>query len=288
MATAVVAYKDLGPANAHKVADILRHHEDYDLWMKEKPAGMDEDEYLFMKASTWPDDIRPKDAPLGDNQYSHPTWHYIDTPYVVDNQPLPKPDSDEHIIQAEADNIAIVEHSTDQAERARALCWIFHLVGDVHMPLHATSMYSPTFPNGDAGGNREYIMLSSGKTTGLHNFWDGLWDADTAGNGTDADGYERTDLTKVVPIGDRVFTTYPRAHLPQLVSAPAFDDWVKESYNVCVNVVYLNGALPISTQRDAGAPLPAGYEAMAKTVGESRLALGGYRLADTLRSALGM
>lgn len=292
MATAVVAFKDLGPANAHKVADILRHHEDYDLWMKDKPAGMDEDEYLFMKASTWPDDIRPKDAALGDNQYSHPTWHYIDTPYIIGNQPLPKPDTDVHAVDAEAKNIDIVEHSSDQAERARALCWIFHLVGDIHMPLHATSMFSPQFPNGDAGGNREYIKTSTGRTTALHTFWDGLWDSDTDRPAPPTEsvpvGFGGTDLTKIEPIADRVMTTYPRANLPELATATTFTDWMKESYTVCVNFVYLNGALPISTERDAGAPLPAGYETMAKTIGESRLALGGYRLADTLRSTLGL
>lgn len=289
MATAVIAYNDLGPVKAHQVADILRHHEYYAMWMKDKPAGINEDEYLFMKASTWPDAIRSKDAPLGDHQYSRPSWHYIDNIYDLDNQPLPPASTDEHIVQAEAENIDIVEHSADQAARARALCWIFHLVGDIHMPLHATSLVSPQFPNGDAGGNAMYVTTSDGPQS-VHFFWDALWDKETVDSSgkTDFTGYVVTDPNKVLPLANRIEAAYPRANLPELASDPSFADWAKESFDIAIDDVYLHGTLQASTQKGQGPMLPPGYEAQSKRIGECRLALAGYRLADTLRSTLGL
>ncbi len=40
-------------------------------------------------------------------------------------------------------------------ERAVALAWFEHLVGDVHQPLHVTARMTAFEQQGDAGGNRE-------------------------------------------------------------------------------------------------------------------------------------
>ena len=37
--------------------------------------------------------------------------------------------------------------------KAMAYCWLFHLVGDIHQPLHCTALFSAEhFPKGDRGG----------------------------------------------------------------------------------------------------------------------------------------
>ena len=55
------------------------------------------------------------------------------------------------------------------AERAVLLCWYFHLIGDLHQPLHAASLYTPKlFPSGDKGGNE----IKFGTKMNLHHFWD--------------------------------------------------------------------------------------------------------------------
>ena len=33
------------------------------------------------------------------------------------------------------------------------LVWLLHLVGDIHQPLHCTSRFTSTQPQGDSGGN---------------------------------------------------------------------------------------------------------------------------------------
>lgn len=60
--------------------------------------------------------------------------------------------------------------TTDQ-HKAIYLCWLFHLVGDVHQPCHSTALFSQKrFPEGDRGGNLIFIK-PGGK---LHSKWDGL------------------------------------------------------------------------------------------------------------------
>jgi hypothetical protein len=69
------------------------------------------------------------------------------------------------------------DKDADPAERAKALCWVLHLVGDLHQPLHCVSLYDADFPDGDRGGNE--IKLAGAKGSGsrganLHGLWDGI------------------------------------------------------------------------------------------------------------------
>lgn len=53
------------------------------------------------------------------------------------------------------------------------LRFLVHFVGDLHQPLHAATMYSAEFPDGDLGGNYYKIQVpGSSYTTNLHSFWD--------------------------------------------------------------------------------------------------------------------
>jgi len=48
------------------------------------------------------------------------------------------------------------------------------LVGDLHQPLHVSTLFNSTFPEGDAGGNMINIIDQNGKKTTLHKYWDDL------------------------------------------------------------------------------------------------------------------
>ena len=54
-------------------------------------------------------------------------------------------------------------------------CWLFHLVGDVHQPLHTVSLFKTKYPDGDRGGNLVFVRAKrSGAILDLHQLWDGL------------------------------------------------------------------------------------------------------------------
>ncbi len=78
MVIAAEAYRQLSPALKEKVAQVLKAHPEYDRWAESFRAdnpGLDLGMFVFMKASTWPDEIRRHHE-----KYDHPHWHYVDYP----------------------------------------------------------------------------------------------------------------------------------------------------------------------------------------------------------------
>jgi hypothetical protein len=73
---AAETYRQLAPALQKKVTEILKAHPDYEKWEKSftsESANLDLPTFIFMRSSTWPDEIRRRKSP-----YNHPKWHYID------------------------------------------------------------------------------------------------------------------------------------------------------------------------------------------------------------------
>ncbi len=199
MATGSIAFDDLqrnAPATVARVVAILRQHPQYESLWKPQLAGMsepDQERYLFMLAARWPDDIR------GNGAFDHPEWHYIDYPYKPPGQPAsipaPSPPAD-NLVTAFQRNVAVIQSAAPESQKAIALCWIFHLIGDAHQPLHTVSLFTTQFPQGDRGGNLFYIRLSStsSQTENLHAYWDNLLLTDdryNAGSGARPGARER-------------------------------------------------------------------------------------------------
>ena len=127
---------------------------------------------LFMLAPRWADDIRR------DNAQHRGPWHYINFPFKPDGQPASiqtKPPQAVNIITALVDNERIVNTDTDPARKSIALTWLFHLIGDIHQPLHSVQIFTTDYPNGDQGGNLVCVRPSeTGNPINLHRLWDGL------------------------------------------------------------------------------------------------------------------
>jgi len=74
-----------------------------------------------------------------------------------------------------AENQRILVNENDAERKAIALSWLFHLVGDVHQPLHTAQLFTVEYPNGDRGGNEICVRVTQGRqATDLHRFWDGV------------------------------------------------------------------------------------------------------------------
>jgi predicted Fe-S protein YdhL (DUF1289 family) len=275
---AFVAWSQLTPKTKAQVTALLRQHPDYArTFTRETVAPAERDEQAFAIAATWPDLIRSQS--FGKSfMYARSNWHYVDIPFVVGNLPQPKPSDlswsagkePENAIQAIRKNVADLKNpSLDLVDRAVALCWVEHLIGDIHQPLHATSMFSATYPEGDKGGNSQFLTVN-GRASNLHSLWDGM-----------VGGYMAID--KVKEIAEKFEAEHPRKELEKDLADTNPDDWAKQSYEQARMVVYLDGKLQTSSKRGAGAPeLPAGYLDAAKAIAGRDATLGGMRLADTL------
>jgi len=69
----------------------------------------------------------------------------------------------------------IVMNGNDSERKTIALAWLFHLVGDIHQPLHTVQLFTVEYPQGDRGGNEICVRVTqSGQSMDLHKFWDGV------------------------------------------------------------------------------------------------------------------
>jgi hypothetical protein len=59
-------------------------------------------------------------------------------------------------------------------EKTIYLCWVMHLVSDIHQPLPCASLYCEQFPKGDKGRNDSLYRLGPRRIMNLHPFWDDL------------------------------------------------------------------------------------------------------------------
>jgi hypothetical protein len=264
------------PQALARVLNTLREHPQYaDPFVTKLVSRPPEDRdlFLFMLAARWPDDVR-RNA-----EYHRGPWHYINFPFKPAGQPATvtaPPPAEPNILTAYAENLAIVKGDGAAGEKAVALCWLMHLVGDAHQPLHTVSLFTTEYPVGDRGGNRIFIRARpGGAILNLHKLWDGLILG--AGRFTDA----RNEATRL-----RLREDLAHEKLPEL-SEQSFERWAQESFELAKRLAYLDGKSLGSPTRDNATPvLPEGYLAKAKAVAERRIVLAGYRLADVLREAV--
>ena len=277
MMIAAVAYERLTPAAHARVTRLLQLNPDYNRWT-ERASGANRDEVAFVMAATWPDEIkhepgyendgeRPSGADAARNigyadHLQHRYWHYIDLPFSVDQTPLRQPQAPNAETQIALFRKTLVSAEASDALKSYDLVWLLHLVGDVHQPLHATSRFTRSQPDGDAGGNRVALCQRPCRNE-LHAFWD------------DIPGTEKNPMVAI----------RRAAHLPQPdAHVAAIDDerqWIHESFMIAQNSVYIP---PIG---DGPGPwrIDGPYRSIAHRITGDRLALAGYRLAHVLNEA---
>jgi hypothetical protein len=277
MVSGAIAYSELqqlDPQALKQVVAILKQHPEFETrWRSQLnqvtiPARQ-QDLYLLMLAARWSDDIRQNPA------FDHPTWHYINFPYKPANQPdvvqTPSPAS-ENILTALEQNLTILRSTVPDSEKAIALCWVFHLVGDLHQPLHVVSLFSTQYPEGDRGGTRFYIRPAfQSRTISLHEFWDDLILSSVRFQTV------RNRATRL-----RLNPGHQRSELSELLD-PNIQNWAEqESYTLAVQQVYRNGTLAGSSDRNHGEVLPDDYATEVQPIAERQIVLAGDRLADLL------
>lgn len=288
---AAVAYHDLKAAGKLGVIQAvharLKKHPQYDSHLiAGLPAGADADEWVFRKAAVWPDVAR--DFP----EYHRETWHYVNKPFLL----APTPALRVAVEKAFADRTAnhgdiliaypdcrrvVRDPDAGDAERAVRLCWVFHLVGDIHQPLHAVALCTPELPAGDRGGNSTYIRPRPGVNgRNLHSHWDNL---------PQREGADPVAVAQAIRASED-FTAKQRR-------VSDVGAWAEESYAHAAASVYRFNGQPINFALRTGAAIPAdppvvatdfnGYETAALRVVRKQLLLAGLRLADALRADLG-
>jgi hypothetical protein len=277
MVTAAIAYDDVvqrDPRIIDAIMEIMTHHPErgpFEVAIG-RATGAERVRRIFLEMARWPDDIR------GGAQ-DHPSWHAAFRPVIDPESPSPVKPPDTIAYEA-FEALALSAHvaadpRAPAADRAIALCWVFHIVGDIHQPLHTAELYSKQFPDGDRYGSLEFLTdPKTGQVVNLHWYWDDLVNQQGEPDAVQARARE-------------LEMRWPRAHfaaelakdtaLPAKVSA-----WADESYALARTLAYRADRPRAMAAAEARAPSSA-YAADSTLAAEQRLTLAGYRLADLLR-----
>src|SRR5262245_16910186 len=184
---ASIAYSRLTPAERENVVTILSNHPRFQVdFVEARPENADPAEWCFQQASVWPDIARGFKGE--DAKFNHGTWHYINVPHFLSpadeqalagkvnvNQSLDAPATPEEKMNAiqtlRVTRAMLVDPNVSDRDKAVMMTWLFHLVGDIHQPLHTSALFSQKlFPNGDRGGND----IKTKQRGNLHSLWDGF------------------------------------------------------------------------------------------------------------------
>lgn len=192
---AEIAWQQMRPGQrAYCVALLKQHPRWKEDFLDNLPDNLkrgeqaDRDHWLFLHASVWPDITYRFKGRLRE-QYHRGPWHYVNYPIYLEPADASRidlsrvnratkfkgefrDDSKLNVMQAIQANLAgLADPARSDSQRAVHLCWVMHLVGDSHQPLHSAAMFTPNvFPRGCRGGNS--IRLA-GKGN-LHSLWDRL------------------------------------------------------------------------------------------------------------------
>jgi hypothetical protein len=245
---------------------------------------------LLVDSATWADDVRVAEK--------NASWHFVNIPLSADRSggsvdewcpdivpPASGGDWPGCVTKALEYNIAIVKDKSRSAiDRANALRYVIHFVGDLHQPLHDED-------NDDQGGNCTVMQIFDNPRPGnLHS----LWDSGLIQHALDAKA--TTQAAYAAELDSRFQAKY------EAMSTAKADDpvtWAWNSYALAVSVAYgnLQPSIPVEkpdpqvtcqAERDKVTALHISvgdaYYQKAMPVIDEQLATGGYRLAYLLNS----
>jgi hypothetical protein len=290
MLAALLAWEQLNePTRAWAIALLEQHPRFQHDFTDVMPPGLnaaDRARWIFARAAAWPDvarDFKGEDRA----RYHHPTWHYgtmvlpLDARQPPATRPAGPGAGEVHVVEAiELAMRQLRDASVPAPEKAVSLCWLLHLIGDVHQPCHAGSLVAPNrfpLPEGDRGANGIPIA-GEGRRNNLHSIWDGMI----------TDSRELSVLT--IRCEEMLLDpALSRAALRERTAHPSPGDWIVESADVARDAVYdfeVRGAIRLQ-EVDPKAEfqpltLSRTYFADGTLVARRRMALAGQRIADTL------
>ena len=306
MITAAIAFEEIErmrPELTEQIGLILMKHPDpspFRVAATDADTGKERARRMFIEGARWPDDAK------GTNN-DRLTWHTARFPIVAEDASQEtkdlvasrggRPVGD--AIAALGLQVSVMANPEAGAdERALALSWLLHILGDIHQPLHVTDYYSADYPTGNGAGALSYVwdpMQDSAMP--LHVLWDSNSLRSTAIE--DVDRYAAEFVEK-----------YPRSSFPQLTiyNGPAdFEAWAREAHQIAVDFIYssdlefvkdpdqnqdqaqvvlkmvkymLYGISPLEEAPE----VPADHWAELQEHAHRQVTLAGYRIADVIIS----
>jgi hypothetical protein len=290
----LLAFDLLTAEEQKKLVAIMERHPRYaeDFSPPEKlPNDTEVMRWQVGRIGYWPDVARKQPA------FHRSTWHYELGPSLVigsvpatPDRPGPTPDGagleTQELYASQAVQMCrriMADESARVEDRAIAMCWVSHLVADMHQPCHAGSLYMEGVfeeADGDRGANR----IPTQQRQNMHALWDQLLGQDWTLNGTRKRIVELRSDASLVSIAEKS-VTMDGGMDPQT--------WLSESRQDAISHVYRSEVLdPLQqvVQRLVDKPevidLPEAYLKDAGAVAQRRAMQAAYRLAEAWKAGL--
>jgi hypothetical protein len=235
----------------------------------------------FITTGPWPDDLKVEGVRTYD------TWHYTNLPHNRDGISIQEPPEIDVIWAISQMTRVLRSPLSRKIEKARHLSFLVHFVGDIHQPLHSTTVYSNRLPGGNVGGN---LFSLDGEWSNLHMLWDdgcGFLSSynDINPYGEPKDPLSEDEIERVRSLAEDLIREYPR----DSIAGIEWDDpdfWALESHKLALDYGYYGINSVDESGRDVrifpGATPTELYLKEGQKVVKQRLATAGYRLADLL------
>lgn len=290
----LLAFDLLTPDEQKKLVAIMERHPRYaeDFSPPEKlPNDTEALRWRVGRIGYWPDVARKQPA------YNRSTWHYELGPSLVigsvpsvPDRPGPTPEGvgleTQELYASQAVQMCrriMADSSARVEDRAIAMCWVAHLVADMHQPCHAGSLYMEGVfeeADGDRGANR----IPTKQRQNMHALWDQLLGQDWTLNGTRRRVVDLRSDAALVSIAEKSVTMDGGLD-PQT--------WLSESRQDAIAHVYRPEVLSSLERVSRGlvakpevVDLPEEYLRGAGAVAQRRAMQAAYRLAEAWRLSL--
>jgi hypothetical protein len=304
MITAAVAFAEIERMRPELIGPIgllfLAHPDPAPFWVAAGDAkGKERVRRMFLESARWPDDSKF-------TSNDRLAWHTARWAIVAEDAPPEARAAAERrggkpagqAIEALVLNYAVLANpEASPGERALALSWVMHIVGDIHQPMHVSDLFSEDFPEGNAAATLSYVGDPMGTTIPLHILWDSNF-------------LRSPNLDSVSVRAQEFLVEFPRSSYPELTGGPdwaeAFAGWAWDSHQEAVTWAYGIETVPdpnmdqdadqlvanmvrfilegVSPVEEAPA-VPGEYWERLQHVAARRITLAGYRIADLVVAA---
>lgn len=222
----------------------------------------------ILTSACWADDTK--------NRENGP-WHYINHHFRTDGKPTNLGPAEQNVVWAiQKFSAELKSAASSDAQKADALRYLMHFVGDIHQPLHCVARDTDFLPEGDRGGNEFKIVPPKGFNPAPQNLHF-LWDM----GGGQFTQIERPlnarSRDEVAEMAELAMKLNPDSMMLKQVRNLDPNAWSKEGLDLAKKSVY---------RLTENAELPKAYLDECRRISLRQVALAGYRLGALLNSLL--
>ena len=285
--SAYIAWQRMTPTARENVVRILRSApEDSNLAAFYQSYGatpeLQRKKEFFMFTATWADVVRDRAFENRYKKYHKSNWHYDDTFWRQNgNAAVPLTgfaEGGQAVDRLMEFDRTIRDSGASDRDKAIAIAWIMHLIGDLHQPLHTSARVTDLEPKGDQGGNLFHLTPQGTpreQQQNLHWFWDSI-----VVRATPPKTGEFSERDYIEPVAERMMKRHPFASVSGNLKPGDYRALQQESFAYNPTVVFSPDLVRFQAPS-------AKYRRNAYDLAERQLALAGYRMAEIFNSVFG-